>query len=75
MTHESPLLVFWEAPDGAVIDACRRTMCILLERQLWEERLPDGKHLVIRERRQREAEIRRKARRHLGRQEEDEAHD
>jgi hypothetical protein len=41
-------------------------MCILLERQLWEERLPDGK---------REAEIRREARRRLGLPEEDEAHD
>jgi hypothetical protein len=43
-----------------------RTMGLLLERQLWEERLPAGK---------REAAIRREARRRLGLPEEDEAHD
>jgi hypothetical protein len=43
-----------------------RTMGILLERQIWEERLPDGEREAIRERRQREAEIRREARRRRG---------
>ena len=52
-----------------------RTMCILLEWQLWEERLPDGKREAIGEQRQREAELRREARRRLGLPEEDEAHD
>jgi hypothetical protein len=46
-----------------------------LEQQIREERLPEEEREAIRERRRRDAEIRREARRRLGLPEEDEAHD